>query len=185
LKYCLTKAFIAFTFFLVSSTLAATVALKPICSECGSSDNVVVAEDVSLELGLRVYVCETCGKYYIRDGRYPNYTWYSKEGLPAIKSDYARIDADRRAAREEKTSQLKAAGWPDDAVDRVLRGEIRIGDPPEIVREAWGSPDETCGEDTAAGTAEIWVYSYFPTSNWVRFENGKVREYQNYNIHRD
>jgi hypothetical protein len=185
LKYGLTKAFIAFTFFLVSSTLAATVALKPICSECGSSDNVVVAEDVSLELGLRVYVCETCGKYYIRDGKYPSYTWYTYEDIPAVKADYARVDAERKAAREKKTARLKAAGWSDDTINRVLRRQIRIGDPPEVVREAWGPPDSTYQEDTSAGNAEIWVYSFFPNSNRVRFENGEVHEYRYFNVHRD
>lgn len=179
------KRLITFTFILAGSALAATVALKPICPECGTYDNVVVAEEVSLELGLNVYVCPTHGIYFIRDPKYLSHVWYHDEDIPAIKADYTRLDAERTVAREENTSKLKAAGWPDDTINRVLDGQIRIGDPPEIVREAWGAPAENRQEDTASGTAEIWIYEAMLFSRrWVRFEEGKVREYQNYTIHR-
>jgi hypothetical protein len=175
------KRLIAITLVFTAGAFAAVVALKPICAECGTSDSVVVAEDVTLELDLKVYICENCGIYYIRDARYPSYKWYSDEDIPAVKAEYARLDAERTAAREDKTSRLNAAGWPDDTIDRVLRRQIKIGDSTEIVREAWGPPDETRQEDTPSGIAEIWIYEAMLFSRrWVRFENGKVNQYQNH-----
>ena len=179
------KRLVGSSLVLAAGAFGATIALKPICPECGTSDDVVVAEDVSFGLGLKVYVCEKCGIYYIRDARYPSYKWYSEEDIPAVKADYARLDVERTAAREEKTARMKAAGWPEDTITRVLRKHIRIGDPPEIVREAWGPPNETYSENTTAGTADIWLYPSFLNSSWVRFENGKAYEYQNNIIHRD
>lgn len=181
------KSLIAISLVLTVGAFAATVALKPICPECGTSDNVVVAEDVSLDLGLKVYVCENCGIYYIRDAKYLNFKWYSDEDIPAVKADYAQVDAERTAAREEKTARMKAAGWSDDTINRVLRRHIRIGDSPEVVREAWGPPIEIRQEDTPSGIAEKWIYEAMMlfSHRWVRFENGKVREYQNRTIHRD
>jgi hypothetical protein len=175
------SAFIALI--LASGAFAGSVALKPICPECGSSDNVVIAEDVSEDLGLKVYVCLVHEIYYIRDAKYISYKWHSEEDIPEIKAEYTRIDAERTAAREEKIARLKAGGWPDDTIDRVLDGLIRIGDPPEIVREAWGPPGEIHQEDTPSGPAEIWFYTEFDFDRrWVRFEDGKVRQYKNLTV---
>ena len=179
------KRLIPISFAIAAAASAASIALKPICAECGTSENVVIAEDLSEDVGLTVYECLIHEVYYIRDAKYPSYTWYSEEDIPAVKADYARLDAERTAAREEKAARLKANGWPDDIINRVLAKQIRIGDTPEIVREAWGPPGETHQEDTASGIAEIWIYEAMLFSRrWVRFENGKVREYQNHTVHR-
>ncbi len=177
------KRLIAISLILAAGASAASVALKPICPEGGSSDNVVAAEEVSLALGLNVYLCLTHRIYFIRDPKYYSHVWFSEEDIPAIKADYARLEAERAAAREEKTSRLKAGGWPDDTINRVLAGQIKIGDTPDIVREAWGPPGESYQKDTPSGTAEIWLYTDGTFSQrWVRFEDGKVRQYKNHTV---
>jgi hypothetical protein len=172
-----------FAFILASGAFAVSVALKPICPECGSSDNVVIAQDVSEDLGLTVYVCSVHEIYYIRDAKYVSYKWHLKGDIAAIKAEYTRIAAERTAAREEKIARLKAGGWPGDTINRVLDGLIRIGDPPEIVREAWGPPGEIHQKDTPSGPAEIWFYTEVAfDQRWVRFEDGKVRQYKNHTV---
>ena len=79
---------------------------------------------------------------------------------------------------------MNANGWPDDTIKRVLAGQIRIGDTAGIVREAWGPPGEIHQEVTASGTAEIWIYTEATFSRrWVRFVDGKVRQYKNHTVH--
>jgi len=174
------KRLIIFSLLLAIRALAATVAPPPICPECGNSDNVGVAEEVSLELGLNVYVCPAHRIYYVNDPKYFSQVWYYEEDIPAVKADYSRLETERAATREEKAARLKANGWSDDIINRVLAGQIRIGDSPEIVREAWGPPGESYREDTTSGTAEIWLYTEVSFSQrWVRFEEGSVRQYQN------
>jgi hypothetical protein len=59
---------------------------------------------------------------------------------------------------------------------RVREEKIWVGASEEIIRLAWGSPQDINRTTTASGTREQWVYG---RSTYVYVENGRVTAIQN------
>ena len=118
-----------------------------VCPYCNSEN---------LEKGERVGICNNCLARWV-DG-----IWYTKSEWET------KFD---EKLNEVKIKRLKSYGWTDKRIARVLEGYIYIGDTSEIVREAWGGPEDINRTITAYGTDEQWVYGL---GNYVYFRNGKV-----------
>ncbi len=60
----------------------------------------------------------------------------------------------RIARNSESFNQLPAA-----TQERVRKGEVAVGDAPNIVRLALGEPSRVLQQQSADGVSEVWVYS--------------------------
>ena len=148
---------IGFVFLTIS--FAAEGKVKIECPICKNINYIypLSSKDVFYSLEFQeMFLCINCGARRIDD------VWYTSD----------EWDAKLKQTQEEtRIKQLKSYHWTDKRIARVLEGYIYIGDTSEIVREAWGGPEDINRTITAYGTDEQWVYGL---GNYVYFRNGKV-----------
>jgi len=138
-----------------------------LCPSCGAKMSPIPMANRVWPEFKEVFICITCGKY-------------KADGVFYTRDEWDAWIEDRQGKRNEKIAtlrieKLKSYGWTDKRVKRILDGYIYIGDTPEIVREAWGEPEDINCTITAYGTREQWVYDL---GCYVYFENGRVTAIQ-------
>jgi ribosomal protein L37AE/L43A len=110
-----------------------------------------------------IFYCIKC------KGRLADGNWYDKDEW------IVKLNSILKEREFNRIEHLKSYGWPDEIINRIMDGKISIGDTSEMVREAWGVPEDINRTITAYGTSEQWVYG---GGCYVYFENGKVTTIQ-------
>lgn len=95
------------------------------------------------------------------------------EAERAARGEVARAAAEVQRQRAER---VRSRGWSDQIVEAVLARQILIGMNADMVREAWGAPQNVNRTTTAYGVSEQWVYSL---RTYVYLHNGIVTTIQN------
>ena len=92
---------------------------------------------------------------------------------PSLCNSFRWTGAVQREARVLREALVRLS--TEDAT-RVREEKIWVGASEEIVRLAWGSPQDINRTTTASGTREQWVYG---RGTYVYVENGRVTAIQN------
>ncbi len=105
-----------------------------------------------------------------------------KELLAAAneKTGIIKVAKGFKSTQNRRAFNLKQKyGWNDDDCATVASGRIRIGMNKDMVRAAWGHPDDINRTTTSYGVHEQWVYGTSYSRNYVYFEDGTLTSIQN------
>ncbi len=105
-----------------------------------------------------------------QNGTYSEYLNLKKSGKELIEKIYLPSKNIRAKRLKDKY------GWDVSTCLTISKGSISIGMTSDMVREAWGRPNDVNRTTYSFGVHEQWVYG---SGNYVYFEDGKVTTIQN------